>query len=218
LRKRVTLEDANLLPRIGVDVHPDRNLAKEPHKFFPGFSASEWLMNRPPISRYRNTFQSCNHSFKHRNFFRVFSNHFDHFLIIFFLDCAAFGGRVKFLPLAWAGMPKTSFRKNSDSPHPDQAVGLYAGAGRSRLYQKGDSVNIERETLKKMVAEHQLEIMVATDAACEGLNLQTLGTLINVDLPWNSLQPTVISSVKSLRDKTSEQSRQSFSEGSMVVV
>jgi hypothetical protein len=27
-----------------------------------------------------------------------------------------FGGRVKFLPLAWAGMPKTSFRKNSDSP------------------------------------------------------------------------------------------------------
>ena len=27
--------------------------------------------------------------------------------------------------------------------------------------------------------------MVATDAACEGLNLQTLGTLINIDLPWN---------------------------------
>jgi hypothetical protein len=26
------------------------------------------------------------------------------------------GGRVKFLPLAWAGMPKTSFRKNSDPP------------------------------------------------------------------------------------------------------
>jgi hypothetical protein len=26
-------------------------------------------------------------------------------------------GRVKFLPLAWAGMPKTSFRKNSDSPN-----------------------------------------------------------------------------------------------------
>ena len=50
---------------------------------------------------------------------------------------------------------------------------------------KGDSVNIERETLKRMVAEHQLEIMVATDAACEGLNLQTLGTLINIDLPWN---------------------------------
>ena len=69
--------------------------------------------------------------------------------------------------------------------YPEEAVGLYAGAGRSRLYQRGDSVSVERETLKRMVAEHQIRVMVATDAACEGLNLQTLGTLINVDLPWN---------------------------------
>jgi hypothetical protein len=41
------------------------------------------------------------------------------------------------------------------------------------------------EALKRMVADHDIRIMVATDAACEGLNLQTLGTLINVDLPWN---------------------------------
>ncbi|MEM1689934.1 MAG: phospholipase D-like domain-containing anti-phage protein [Candidatus Hadarchaeales archaeon] len=68
---------------------------------------------------------------------------------------------------------------------PEQAIGLYAGASRSRLYQKGESVSIERETLKKMVAEHEIKIMAATDAACEGLNLQTLGTLINIDLPWN---------------------------------
>jgi len=69
--------------------------------------------------------------------------------------------------------------------YPDIPVGLYAGASRSRLYEKGESVNIKRELLKKMVADRQLTIMVATDAACEGLNLQTLGTLINVDLPWN---------------------------------
>ncbi|AOS78282.1 MULTISPECIES: phospholipase D-like domain-containing anti-phage protein [Hydrogenophaga] len=69
--------------------------------------------------------------------------------------------------------------------YPEEAIGLYAGAGRSRLYQRGDSVTVERETLKRMVAEHQIRVMVATDAACEGLNLQTLGTLINVDLPWN---------------------------------
>jgi SNF2 family DNA or RNA helicase len=69
--------------------------------------------------------------------------------------------------------------------YPEEAIGLYAGAGRSRLYQRGDSVGVERETLKRMVAEHQIRVMVATDAACEGLNLQTLGTLINVDLPWN---------------------------------
>jgi superfamily II DNA/RNA helicase len=64
-------------------------------------------------------------------------------------------------------------------------IGLYAGAGRSRLYQRGDSISADREDLKTMVAEHEIRIMVATDAACEGLNLQTLGALINVDLPWN---------------------------------
>lgn len=36
-----------------------------------------------------------------------------------------------------------------------------------------------------MVAEHEIRIMVATDVACEGLNLQTLNTLMNIDLPWN---------------------------------
>lgn len=69
--------------------------------------------------------------------------------------------------------------------YPNEAIGLYAGAGRSRLYQRGDSVQAERETLKRMVAEHRIQLMVATDAACEGLNLQTLGALINIDLPWN---------------------------------
>ncbi|MFB8831969.1 helicase-related protein [Azotobacter sp. CWF10] len=69
--------------------------------------------------------------------------------------------------------------------YPDEPIGLYAGAGRSRLYQQGESTSVERESLKHMVAERQLRLMVATDAACEGLNLQTLGTLINVDLPWN---------------------------------
>jgi superfamily II DNA or RNA helicase len=68
---------------------------------------------------------------------------------------------------------------------PEEPLGLYAGAGRSRLYSQGESVGIEREVLKKRVTEHQIRLMVATDAACEGLNLQTLGTLINIDLPWN---------------------------------
>lgn len=67
----------------------------------------------------------------------------------------------------------------------DIAVGLYAGAGGSRLYWQGDSVFSKREVLKEKVAEHEIPIMVATDAACEGLNLQTLGALINIDLPWN---------------------------------
>lgn len=68
----------------------------------------------------------------------------------------------------------------------DDLVGLYAGAGKSALYRGLENRNeAEREDLKRLVEEQKIKIMVATDAACEGLNLQRLGTLINVDLPWN---------------------------------
>src|SRR3546814_6726873 len=42
-----------------------------------------------------------------------------------------------------------------------------------------------RDVIKAKVRSREVRLVVATDAACEGLNLQTLGTLINVDLPWN---------------------------------
>lgn len=69
--------------------------------------------------------------------------------------------------------------------YPDQPVALYAGAGKSRIIKGGVSTSALRPTIKRLVAEREIALVVATDAACEGLNLQTLGTLINVDLPWN---------------------------------
>lgn len=68
---------------------------------------------------------------------------------------------------------------------PDEPVAVYAGAGRSRLFRGGESNAIEREAIKSAVKKREIRLLVATDAACEGLNLQTLGTLINIDLPWN---------------------------------
>jgi len=67
----------------------------------------------------------------------------------------------------------------------DEPVGVYAGAGKSGLLRGGDFAAVEREEIKAAVRKRELRLVVATDAACEGLNLQTLGTLINVDLPWN---------------------------------
>lgn len=66
-----------------------------------------------------------------------------------------------------------------------EPVGVYAGAGKSGLFRDGDFASVEREDLKSAVRRHEVRLLVATDAACEGLNLQALGTLINVDLPWN---------------------------------
>jgi superfamily II DNA or RNA helicase len=68
---------------------------------------------------------------------------------------------------------------------PDQVVALYAGTGKSRLLVGGLATNVERAQIKRLVAQREIRLVVATDAACEGLNLQTLGTLINIDLPWN---------------------------------
>lgn len=68
---------------------------------------------------------------------------------------------------------------------PDKVVALYAGADRSGLFKNGVFENFKREEIKKRVKTREVQLVVATDAACEGLNLQTLGTLINIDLPWN---------------------------------
>lgn len=68
---------------------------------------------------------------------------------------------------------------------PMETVGVYAGAGKSGLFHGGDFASVEREEIKSAIKKREIRLLVATDAASEGLNLQTLGTLINVDLPWN---------------------------------
>ncbi|HAN47108.1 MAG TPA: DEAD/DEAH box helicase [Cyanobacteria bacterium UBA8156] len=68
---------------------------------------------------------------------------------------------------------------------PQESVALYAGADKSGVFFAGEWRSAEREQIKKAVGDRTIRLVVATDAACEGLNLQTLGTLINIDLPWN---------------------------------
>jgi len=66
-----------------------------------------------------------------------------------------------------------------------EVVAVYAGMGKSGLFLGEEFNSVEREIIKTSVRTREIRLVVATDAACEGLNLQTLGTLINVDLPWN---------------------------------
>ena len=73
----------------------------------------------------------------------------------------------------------------SEEALPGELIGLYAGSGRSALYLNGGRQSAEREDLKQRVSRGELRLVIGTDAASEGLNLQRLGTLINLDLPWN---------------------------------
>lgn len=68
---------------------------------------------------------------------------------------------------------------------PGERIALYAGTDRSGFYHTGRFGSVPREEIKQAVKNRAVRLVIATDAACEGLNLQTLGTLINVDLPWN---------------------------------
>jgi len=64
-------------------------------------------------------------------------------------------------------------------------IGLYAGSNRSGVWSGGRFQRCDRDRLKERVRNDELKLLLGTDAASEGLNLQRLGTLINIDLPWN---------------------------------
>lgn len=68
---------------------------------------------------------------------------------------------------------------------PEEPIALYSGPQSSGIMQGGTWTPHSREDIKKLVAAGRLRLMLGTDAASEGLNLQKLGTLINLDLPWN---------------------------------
>ena len=67
----------------------------------------------------------------------------------------------------------------------DTCIGLYAGGDKSGIYLNGMFRKQTKDEIKRLVKARELRILVGTDAASEGLNLQALGSLINIDLPWN---------------------------------
>jgi len=68
---------------------------------------------------------------------------------------------------------------------PKETIGIYAGGQKSGIISGGVFTKQEREKLKQMVQRGEIRLLLGTDAASEGLNLQRLGSLINLDLPWN---------------------------------
>ena len=71
-------------------------------------------------------------------------------------------------------------------------LGTYTGDGGSQFNREtGKWETMSKEEAKQEFAsqdDDSIEIMICTDAASEGLNLQTCGTLINYDLPWNPMK------------------------------
>lgn len=67
-------------------------------------------------------------------------------------------------------------------------VACYSGRGGER-WQDGRWVPVTKEEIKNAFREgREVSILLCTDAASEGLNLQTCGALVNYDLPWNPMR------------------------------
>ena len=68
-------------------------------------------------------------------------------------------------------------------------IGTYSGKGGQFVDpQHKKFVGIEREEIKHRFLRGEIDVLVCTDAAAEGLNLQTADLLINYDLPWNPMK------------------------------
>jgi len=67
----------------------------------------------------------------------------------------------------------------------EEPIALYSGPNTSGIMLAGDWQPKSREELKQSVMSGRIRLMLGTDAASEGLNLQRLARLINLDLPWN---------------------------------
>lgn len=77
------------------------------------------------------------------------------------------------------------FSEQLSLKHPALEIGVYAGAGKSGRWLAGSYRRDTKEQLKADVQDGKLTLLFGTDSASEGLNLQRLGSLINIDLPWN---------------------------------
>jgi len=76
----------------------------------------------------------------------------------------------------------------------DRLVGLYgrrlacySGRGGER-YDGTKWVKVSKEEVKNAFREGEIQVLLCTEAASEGLNLQTCGVLINYDMPWNPMR------------------------------
>jgi superfamily II DNA or RNA helicase len=72
---------------------------------------------------------------------------------------------------------------------PGMLIGTYSGHGGQYFDSRVQKlVGISREEVKHRFLRQEIDVLVCTDAAAEGLNLQTADWLVNFDLPWNPMK------------------------------
>jgi Helicase conserved C-terminal domain/SNF2-related domain len=66
-------------------------------------------------------------------------------------------------------------------------MATYTGEG-GRRYSNREWERVSKETLVDLIGAGAVQVLLATDAAAEGLNLQACSYLVNYDMPWNPMR------------------------------
>ena len=66
-------------------------------------------------------------------------------------------------------------------------VACYSGRG-GELNRDGTWQIVKKEEIKKLFRDGEIKLLLCTESASEGLNLQTCGVLFNYDMPWNPMR------------------------------
>jgi ERCC4-related helicase len=66
-------------------------------------------------------------------------------------------------------------------------IACYSGRD-GELYQNGEWCLVPKEEIKRRFRQDEIKILLCTESASEGLNLQNCGVLINYDMPWNPMR------------------------------
>ncbi|MFN9856698.1 MAG: helicase-related protein, partial [Pseudanabaena sp.] len=66
-------------------------------------------------------------------------------------------------------------------------VACYSGRG-GELYQENAWQIVPKEEIKRRFRDGEIKLLLCTESASEGLNLQTCGVLFNYDMPWNPMR------------------------------
>ena len=67
------------------------------------------------------------------------------------------------------------------------AVACYSGRG-GEIWNGIKWIQVSKELVKTRFKDGEYKILLCTESASEGLNLQTCGALINYDMPWNPMR------------------------------
>lgn len=61
---------------------------------------------------------------------------------------------------------------------------VFTGDRREHLENQNISSNLTRKTIRRLLDSGKVQLLLCSEAASEGLNLQSASTMVNIDVPW----------------------------------